>query len=163
MEQETQKEPYIALLEDSLEKKCKLLDSLYESSKEQETLFNEDNINEELFNRIIEDKDKLIQIIIKLDAGFELIYQRVKDELSINPTKYKNEIMKIQSLVSDVTDKGIQLQVIEKRNKLKIEDYFRTKRKDIKDFKISNQSATNYYKNMADQNQQQAYFFDKKN
>jgi hypothetical protein len=162
MEQESERKSYLSLLETSLEKKCELLSQLYEFSKEQEKLMNEDKMSDDNFNRIVDEKDKLIFEIHQLDEGFDKIYQRVKNELSINQNKYIAEIIKLKELIKNVTDKGVQLQVIETRNKSKMDTYFKSKRNQIKSFKLSNKSATNYYKNMVDQNQQQAYFFDKK-
>lgn len=162
MVQENQKETYLELLEASLEKKCELLDELIECSKEQGVLFDEEKVNDDQFDQIIDKKDKRIQMILQLDEGFEKIYERVKDELSSNQTIYQSVIANLKTLVKSVTDKSIQLQAIEMRNKNKIDDYFRTKRKEIKNFKVNNQTATSYYKSRVDQYQQQSYFFDKK-
>jgi hypothetical protein len=162
MEQEFEKKTYLSLLEATLEKKCEILSRLYEFSKEQETLINEDKLNDENFNRIVDEKGKLILEIQQLDEGFEQIYLRIKDEIYTNQNNYQNEIIKLKELIINVSEKGVQLQVIENHNKSKMDVYFKSKRNEIKNFKISNKSATNYYKSMADQYQQQAYFFDKK-
>ncbi len=162
MEQETGSDTYLTLLIESLKKKCEVLDHLYQLTKEQETLFEEENINEERFNQIIDAKDKEIQILQNLDEGFEQIYQRVREELSAHTVKYQNEVMMLKSLITIVTDKNVQLLALEKRNKSKIETYFRLKHKEIMDFKKSNHLVSNYYKD-ASNNHQQSYFFDKKN
>jgi len=162
MEQGTQNQTYLALLEDSLAKKCELLTVLMELTKEQELLFDKEKMDEEQFNRIVNDKDGQIQMLLKLDEGFEQIFQHVKDELSLHSGRYQDEISRLKSLITKITDESVQLQVMEKRNSLKIEDFFRTKRKEIKNFKASNQLVSSYYKNMTDHGSQNSYFLDQK-
>jgi hypothetical protein len=99
----------------------------------------------------------------QLDDGFEKVYDHVKDEISTNKLAYKDEIQQLQELIKKVTEKSIKLQSTELRNKSRLEAYFSTKKKDIKNFKVSSQTASNYYKNMSNQQQGQAYFLDKKN
>ncbi len=162
MEHETRHQTYLALLESSLIKKCELITNLMELTKEQEALFVKDRVDEERFNRIIEDKDGQIQLLIKLDEGFEQIYQHVKDELSLHSGRYQIEISRLKSLITKATDDSVQLQVMEKRNSLKIEGFFRTKRREIKNLKQSNQLVSSYYKNSTDHSMQQSYFLDQK-
>ncbi|MDF2537027.1 MAG: hypothetical protein K0S76_48 [Herbinix sp.] len=161
MEQTNQMETYIVLLEASLVKKRGVLDQLIDLSNQQEAQINDD-MNDDSFNRIIDEKDNLIKTILQLDEGFEQIYQRIKDEFTINQKNHQSEIKKLQELIKEVIDRGVQLQVTERRNKAKFEAYLQTKRKGIKNVKLNSQTATSYYKNMANQNQQESYFFDKK-
>ncbi len=163
MGQEKEKETYLALLEDSLIKKSSILDQLIELTKEQEVIFREESINEERFHYIIDQKETLIEKLLSLDRGFEQIYQHIKDELLINKGKYQKEIQHLQELIAGITDKSVALQAAERRNKAKLDAYLATKKGEIKSFKIGNQTATSYYKNMAGQHQGEAYFFDKKN
>ncbi|MDF2907668.1 MAG: hypothetical protein K0R34_2989 [Herbinix sp.] len=162
MKQADEKNTYLSLLEDSLIKKSLILDQLVQLSEEQETVMNQETIDEDSFNDLFDKKDHLIQAILKLDDGFEQVFQRVKEELTGHPGSYQKEIVRLSELITEVTDKGVSLQAIELRNKAKLEMYLQRKRKGIKDSKLSMKSANNYYKNMANQNQQQSYFFDKK-
>ena len=163
LENQYQKETYLSVLIASLEKKGELLVQLLELSKQQETLIKSDRIDDEAFDKVIDEKDQRIKMILKLDEGFDKIYANIKDELTVNQSRYTKEIQKLKALITEVTDLGVQLQVIEKQNKTRMETYFQTKRKEIKNFKLSSQTATSYYKNMTDQHQQQqTYFFDKK-
>jgi flagellar biosynthesis/type III secretory pathway chaperone len=163
MGQEKEKETYLALLEDSLIKKSSILDQLIELTNEQEIIIHDESINEERFHYIIDQKEALIEKLLSFDNGFEQIYQHIKDELLKNKGKYQKEIQRLQELIADITDKSIALQAAERRNKAKLDAYLATKRGSIKSFKISNQTATSYYKNMTGQHQGQAYFFDQKN
>lgn len=160
---DNQNETYLAVMIATLEKKSVLLEQLIELSQQQELLIKNDQIDEETFDQIIDEKDNRIEMILKLDDGFEKIYQYLKEELKTGQESYQNGIQKLKELITIVTDKGVQLQVIEKQNKSRMDTYFQSKRKEIKNFKLSSQTASSYYKNMADQHQQQSYFFDKKN
>lgn len=162
MEHENQKDTYMALLEASLIKKSNILGQLILLSKEQETEIGHETLDEDRFEEIFQEKDELIQIILKLDEGFEHIYQRVKEELNNHPGSHQKEIGRFTSLITEITDRGVALQAIELRNKTNLELYLQRKRKGIRDSQVSMKSANNYYKNMANQNQQQSYFFDKK-
>lgn len=162
MDFKNQKETYLAVLIASLEKKIELLDQLIALSKEQELLIINDSINEERFNQILDEKDIKINRILELDEGFDKIYQNLKEELAVNMNNYKDEIQKLKDRITTVTNKGVQLQVIEKQSKSKMEFYFHAERKKIKEFRLSNQTASSYYKNMTDHYEQQSYFYDKK-
>jgi hypothetical protein len=162
MEHEDKKDTYLALLEASLIKKSKTLDQLILLSKEQELEIGQETMDEDRFEEIFQKKDELIQTMLKLDDGFEQVYQRIKDELNNHPGSYQKEIGRLTDLITEVTDKGVALQAIEIRNKTNLELYLQRKRKGIRDSKMSMKSVNNYYKNMANQNQQESYFFDKK-
>ena len=154
---------YLSLLEDSLKKKNRLLDHLLKLTQEQEELIKEEDIEDDKFDKIIEEKEPLIEKVTELNIGFEQVYDRIKEELVSNKDKYHEEIQSLQRLIQELTDKGVRLQALEKRNKVNIELYLKDKRNDIKNFKLSNKTVSNYYKNMANQNQEASYFFDKKN
>lgn len=53
----------------------------------------------------MEQKDGLIQKLTALDDGFETLYERVKEQLSTNKDAYKNQIKRIQELITKVTEK----------------------------------------------------------
>lgn len=154
---------YLSLLEDSLKKKNRLLDHLLKLTQEQEELIKEKDIEDDKFDKIIEEKEPLIEKVTDLNVGFEQVYDRIKEELISNKDKYHEEIQSLQRLIQELTDKGVRLQALEKRNKVNIELYLKDKRNDIKNFKLSNKTVSNYYKNMANQSQEESYFFDKKN
>lgn len=162
MEQKEQKSTYLALLIASLEKKSKVLDQLVELTETQEKIIETDGIDTDSFNKIFDQKDSYIQELNSLDKGFEQVYEHVKDEISLNKNKYISEIKKLQDRIADITDKSVKLQAFEQRNQMKFSTLLQTKRSNIKNFKISNKTASSYYKNMSNQHQGQPYFFDSK-
>lgn len=163
MEEEKQFRTYLILLEDSLMKKSKVLEQLIHLTKEQELLFKEENYSDQEFDRILDEKDVLIQSLLKLDDGFEQIYQNVKEGLAVKGSAYKETMIRLQELIKLVIDKGVLLTALENQTKNKLELYIQTKRKNIRNYKLNSQSVTSYYKNMANQHQGQSYFMDKKN
>ncbi|BCN32553.1 flagellar protein FliT [Anaeromicropila herbilytica] len=154
---------YIELLVNSIGTKAKVLDEIILITKEQEKMLSiGSNMDIDKFNDSTEEKGVLIDRLNELNDGFELLYSRVKDEFITNKEQYKAEIITIQDLIKLVTEKSIQIQAMEKRNRSAFEIYMTNQKKEIKDFKISSKTATSYYKNMADQHQGQSYFLDKK-
>lgn len=156
------KDTYIHILISTLNKKNNLLDKLYQITLLQEEYLSISVPNLDGFEETIEDKEVLIGQLDQLDDGFEKVYDYVKSELSINKNMYKDQVIELQALVKQVTEKSARLQVLEMKNKNKLELYLVTKKKEIKNFKISSRTATNYYKNMANEYQGDSYFLDKK-
>ena len=153
---------YLSLLEKSLEKKSGVLTELIDLTQKQEALIINDQIGEDQFYQIINQKSELIKQINELDNGFELLYQRIRDELKSDPVSYKEQIERLKELITVVTDKGVQLQVIERRNKDKIDNFLQVKRKGIKSFKVNSKTASSYYSNVNSLGTDGSYFFDKK-
>ena len=69
-------------------------------------------------------KDGLIQKLLKLDEGFEMLYERIREQLLGNKDAYKSQIKSLQQLISQVTEKSVSIQAQEARNKKLIETYF---------------------------------------
>lgn len=153
---------YISLLEKSLEKKAAILEQLIELTEEQKTLIDDDKLTNEQFDDIFEKKGELIKQINELDNGFEQLYQRVRDELNAHPGGFKMQIEQLKKLITDVTDKGVRLQALERRNKERIDSYLRDKRESIKSFKVNSKAASKYYSNINNATIDNSYFFDKK-
>ena len=156
------KRSYISILKDTLEKKVLILNQLLEVTLLQEQCISDDLINTDEFEQTFEMKEAIIENINKLDEGFELIYDHVKEELSDNQIQYKEEILHLQELIRQITEKSTEIQAIEMRNKSKVEAFFLQRKKMIKGFKVNSKRASSYYKNMADQHHGESYFYDKK-
>lgn len=153
---------YVYILIDTLLKKNSLLDNLIQTTLFQKECITEETPDMDQFEQTLSEKEMLIDQLNQLDDGFEAIYDHVKDEISNNKLKHKDDILKLQELIRQVTEKSTKLQTLELQNKGIIEFYFSNKKKEIKNFKRSSQTASNYYKNMSNQNQGESYFLDKK-
>ena len=86
--------------------------------------------------------------ILKLDEGFESLFNRVKENLANNEDAYKDIIGEIQALVKSVTEKGAKLEATEYRNKAAIEAAFANTRKEIRQSKLGQKAAADYYNKM---------------
>lgn len=155
-------ETYLSVLINSLSSKNMLLSDLLDLTGQQESIINENELDYERFNSVIEEKDRLIKKIQEIDDGFELIYNRVKEALTKDKQKYEDKIKLMQQLIKDIMDKGVRLEVLEKRNKMKMEIYFSNKRNELKTYKINSRTVANYYKSMSNQHAEESYFFDTK-
>lgn len=153
---------YIHILMDTLNKKNILLEKLLDITSLQENYINDHIPDMDLFEQTLSEKENYINQINQLDVGFEKIYGYVKEELSAKRIEYREYIENLQELIRQITDKSAKMQASELRNKLKMEAYLLSKKKEIKNFKINSKTASNYYKNMNNQQVLGSYFLDKK-
>ena len=115
-------ENYLGILEESLEKKVLVLDEIEDYTAKQERLLKQEKVSMEELDANMEQKDGLIQKLTALDDGFETLYERVKEQLSTNKDAYKNQIKRIQELITKVTEKSVSIQAKESRNKKLVEE-----------------------------------------
>ena len=140
---------YLQILEESLKKKNALLDKILASSKKQEVLLNDEKLKLEEFDTLVDEKDQFVDELTKLDEGFETLFQNVKAELDGNKSLYKEEIGRMQKQITDITEKSVQIQALEARNKVALENHFRKERNSLRTGRQSSTAAYNYYKNMS--------------
>lgn len=153
---------YIKILTDTLNKKNQILDKLIIINKGQETILSSLDVDVESFDETINKKQELITQLNQLDDGFEMVYARVQEEIRQQTFRYREEIVIIQGLIKAIIDKSTTIQTMEKTNKCKIENYLTKQKQEIKNYKVSSQTVTNYYKNMTNEHYGESYFLDKK-
>lgn len=153
---------YTHILIESLKKKKEALEEILKYTKEQETILAKDNFEEEWFEQFIDKKQQYIEVINKLDEGFELTFERVKEELGEHKEMFKNEILNLQGLIREVTELSAKIQTLENRNKISFENKMRRKKENIKRARLSSQSASKYYQNAANAHNGESIFLDKK-
>ncbi len=156
---------YIQIMIESLEKKAAKLDEIIEKNKEQAELLKEEEFSVELFDRNVEEKAVLIEQLEMLDIGFDRMYEHVKEDLASETGKaaYRNEIKRMQQLISELTEKSVSIQAQESRNKQMVEGAFKSEREKIKALKLGSKAAIDYYKNMNHTNFVSPQFVDQKN
>lgn len=157
------KQTYIQLLIDSLQKKHEVLVELLKITTQQQGMIDSNSFNEDEFMETISLKEEQLKKLSELDRGFEMVYDRIRKELNDNQRKYTSEILSLKELVTKVTDLSVKLQAFEQSNKVKLEALLSSKRKNIKNARLSNETVTNYYKNMSGGTESRSYFYDKKN
>lgn len=153
---------YLRMMTDVLQKKEVQLQKLTELTKEQEKLLKAEEFDDPAFLELIEKKEDHIKKILEFDSGFQAIYNRIEQELKNGKEKYKEQIIELQKLISRVTELGTNLQALERTNKTGMELRLSEKKKGIKQFKVSKQTADRYYKNMIGMKKDASYFMDQK-
>jgi len=139
---------YLNVLKDSLVKKERILIDSQEKSELQGELVKAEEVDWDSFSNLVDEKAKLVEEILKLDEGFESLFNRVKENLANNKDAYKDIIGEIQTLVKSVTEKGAKLEATEYRNKAAIEAAFANTRKEIRQSKLGQKAAADYYNKM---------------
>lgn len=153
---------YITILIQSLEKKIRVLDKIIESNKDQKEILSQEEMDTDRFEANLDEKGRLIDELNLLDDGFQEIYNRVKDELGDNRELYKEEIKRMQKLISDITEKSVTIRAEEERNRAAAARQFDSMRDNIQTAKRSRQAANVYYSNMSRVNMVDAQFMDKR-
>lgn len=139
-------ENYLQVLEESLKKKLDVLERIDTCSKEQELLLKEPEVSMEAFDASIDKKGQLIDEINRLDAGFGQLYERVREQLLNDRSKYALQIRKLQDMIEAVTQKSVTIQAQEQRNKKLVEEYFARTKRELKKGRVGSRAAMNYYK-----------------
>ena len=155
-------ESYVAVLEDSLKKKVDILRQLQLLCQEQSDILDDEDMTPEMFEENVKRKGVLISKLEGLDQGFEQLYARVKEEISSNREQYKERILHMQELIRDITDRSVQIQVMESRNKDKAQIRFGEIRNQIREVRHSGKAVSNYYQNMMKMNTAEPQFWDSK-
>lgn len=153
---------YLTILIESLQKKLKVLDEIQGYNEKQYQMFKDNQVSLEEFDGYVDEKGKLIEKLSKLDEGFEMIYDKIAEEIIGNKEKYASQIRVLQQLIREVTDKSVSIQAQEARNKDAVEQYFRREKRDVNQKKRSASAAMNYYKNMSNTSVVAPQFMDQK-
>lgn len=156
-----QTDNYLQMMIDSLRMKQKILEKLVLLNEEQTKLVTAEDFDENAFQQNMEDKGDLIENMIKLDEGFNMVFTRIKEQLDGKRELYREEITTMQKLIKTVTELGVQVEAQEARNKILVQNKFTNMRKDIQNAKRSTQMANTYYKNMNKLNYE-PHFMDQK-
>lgn len=138
-------ENYLQIMAESLEKKLEVLDQIYEVNRRQFEISSVRPFDVEAYDAVVDEKSNLIDELNRLDDGFTSTYELVRAEVQKEPEKYRQQVMKMQELVRAAVDKSVSIEAQEKRNKASMEVALSSKRKEIKERRISASAATKYY------------------
>jgi len=150
------------VLEDTIQKKEQYLDELMALTKGQESLLLREKFSMEEFDAFMEKKEPYITKISEFDAGFEAVFAKIKPVMETYKTEFEPRIRGIQAKIKTVLEKGAALCTLEEQNKTRLEFCLKDKKQEIKNFKKSSRTVSNYYKNMAGALSDQSFFMDKK-
>jgi len=141
-------EQYLDILEESLKKKIEVLDKIILKNKEQQKILDAEQFDMEAFDQNTQDKGELIDRLNLLDSGFEKVFGRVKEELETNKEAHKEQILRLQNAIREVTEKSVFIQTTEERNRKIVEQKFKKEHEKIQFGKNSMKVARQYYNNM---------------
>lgn len=153
---------YMDMLVECLEKKNQILDKLTELNKKQTNLIQDEDFSLSEFDKCVDEKGILIDNILKLDSGFEGLYNKVGKTVEDNPSEYKEQLSVMQKLITQITEKSVSIQAEEERNKKLIESRFSREKSRIKSGRSQSRVALDYYNNMNKLNHVDSQFWDKK-
>lgn len=153
---------YLSILTESLRKKITILDEILLLNQKQLESVSGDEIDDDLFNEVIDKKDIYIKEINNLDKGFEQVYERIKNEITGNMDMYSSEIAVLKQLISQITEKSMEVQLSEKRNNQAVLKKMNEEKTKIHQTRNANKVASNYYNNMNKVNYVEPQFMDKK-
>ena len=142
-------ESQLTILSESLDRKLEVLQKIQEYNKHQEEIFSAQNVDISKFDAAVEEKQRLIDEVVRLDDGFEIMYAKLAKELEGNRQHYAAQIRELQTKVAKVTELSVSVQAQEARNKKLVENYFARERAGIGQRRKSAKSAFDYYKSMS--------------
>lgn len=123
---------YIVALIESLEKKIGVLEEIRKVNVRQDEIIKKKPFSFNEFDVTSDEKSVLIYKLNKLDEGFELVYEKVREELDKDRASYKDDIKKMQDLITKITDMSTAIQAEEARNKAGVEKVFKDERSKLK-------------------------------
>lgn len=149
-------ESYLEMMVRSLDRKIEILNRIEQENRKQRDLLDfpvqekeaEEVFEEEAFQRTVEEKGRLIEELLKLNEGFDLLFAKVQKELSGQWDDYRSQVRTMQEKIRMVTELSSRIQVQEQRNKALVDRYFSEERTKIKIGKRSTASAMKYYQTM---------------
>ena len=143
---------YIQIMIESLTKKSEILDTIIRKNEAQRECVADkefDDVDWDAFNLLIAEKEVAIERIVKMDEGFQSLYDRVKEQLGENKDKYADKIREIQRLIGVITGQGVKISTGEERNRKLIEKLFGSRKKEIRKTRNSLRAANSYAQTMS--------------
>lgn len=153
---------YIEIMIQSLNKKLQVLDQIIELNICQKKILEDSKASAEEFDDTVEKKSALIQQLQQLDSGFDKLYDRVKEELKGNKELYATSIRTMQDAIRKITDKSMEIQAQEARNKELMTRKFVFIKETSKNIRTNNKAVNEYYQNMMGLNYVEPQFMDNK-
>jgi flagellar biosynthesis/type III secretory pathway chaperone len=142
-------ETYIEIMLQSLRKKCEVLDEIIRLNEQQRQILEDAESSVEDFDRTVEDKAARIEQLEQLDSGFEKLYERTKEELQAGGDTYASQIRSMQEYIRKVTDKSVEAQAQEARNKDLMTQKFSRVKKQARQLRANSRATASYHQSMS--------------
>ena len=153
---------YIKIMIDSLQKKVTILDKIIEVNEKQAGIITNIKKNMADYEASLDEKQLLIDELNLLDEGFQTLYNRIQKEIVNNADLHKNEIKEMQRYISLITEKSVEIQTKEEKNRQVISQQFSSFRQEVNRFKQNKKATSQYYNTMQKTNYILPQFLDKK-
>lgn len=141
-------EPYVDIMLQSLKKKEQVLEQIVILNKKQRDVLENPDCTPDEFDVLVEQKGTLIEQLEQLDSGFEKLFNRMKGELETNREQYADQIREMQKYIRSVTDKSVEIQAQEARNKDLMGKKFASVKQQVRTVRTGTQVANKYYQSM---------------
>ena len=133
---------YLSALHESLQKKQRIMEELLTLTQQQSEVLQQENMDIDVFEQLMAQKEKALE----------------QDKQS-----YRSAILEMQNLIRVITDCGVKIEGLERRNREVFQRYLLKQRQEIGNSRASSRTAVSYYQNMPNQHHAwQSYFLDKK-
>lgn len=153
----------VGLLIDTLLRKKELLIEIKQYTENQKVILSKEAFDMKAFNVVMRNKQMRIDLLQKLDTGFESTFERVKNNLTTQSDIYKEDIIKMKALITEVNDLGIDIQVQEERNRTNFKAKSKNVKTEVKTFRTHKNVMKKYQDTYNSQKKADApHFFDSK-
>lgn len=139
---------YINILLQTLEKQQATLQEVLQITKEQNQIAGKDDFEETMLEASLNQKDILIARLNELDDGFVSVYGWVRNEIADHKEQYSSELAQMQKLIKQCTDLGVEIKVLEERNKERLTQCFVGKHKQYSMKQTAATVASRYHQTM---------------
>lgn len=141
-------ETYLSIMLQSLKKKEQVLNEIIRLDDLQKNQLTNAESEVSDFDKTVEAKSACIKQLEQLDSGFEKLYAEVAEELQQNKEQYADQIRQLQEYIRIVTDKSVEIQAQEARNKDLMMRKFSAVKRHAHDVRANSRAITGYYKTM---------------
>ncbi|MCR4591407.1 MAG: hypothetical protein K5668_11390 [Lachnospiraceae bacterium] len=159
------KNSYVKILIESLKDKNDVLDEIIKEDAAQAKILKSEEPDLDELQGSQERIGELAAKLDKLNEGFESVYDRIRGELQDNKDQYRDEILTMQELITEITGKAVKIEAEQNRNKAGAERAFKGKRDSLKNQRNKVQKINlyaNQMHNVVPKGQMDAAFLDKK-
>lgn len=150
------------ILIEALVKKEELLIAILADSKKQLEIVSKSNLDTESFDELVDHKANLLLSMEKVDEGFDMVYNKIKNKLLENRESYKLEICQLQNLIRETMDTGAEIHRTETDVKRLLTSVLNSSRKHLQKEKAESKAVFHYYKQANQMNFVDPAFMDQK-
>ena len=157
-----QEKEYLEVLVQSLKKKLMILNQLAVLNQDQRDILQDENADPDAFDINVRDKDRLIQQIVELDAGFDEVYAHIKSLMERDHSAYEEQLQEMRELIRLIMAKDASVRAEEQRNYALAQRKFASVKSKVREVKASQKMVNSYYRTMMGQKSGDSMFLDNK-